>query len=217
MNATSPESKLKTLMEENQHLTDQIDDYEALLTELKRHLENFEQIFASLPIMIWHKDTKNRHIRVNQAAAEMEGSTPEAINGKTAEEIYPADQAAAYYADDLEVMKSGQPKLNIVERHVSNERSDEMWVQVGKVPVRDRNGDIVGITVFAMDITDTKHAEEALQAAHAEVARKNQQLERAQELFRSTLEQINEVIERSADVAELRHYLRDAREEFDRL
>jgi PAS domain S-box-containing protein len=154
---------------------------------------------------------------VNPAAAQMEGSTPEEINGKSAEEIYPPEQAAAYYADDLEVIESGEPKLNIIEKHVSTERNEEMWAQVGKVPVRDRSGDIVGITVFAVDITDAKRAEEALQAAHSELEQKNQQLERAQEVFRSTLEQISEVVERSADAVELRRYLRDAREEFDRL
>jgi PAS domain S-box-containing protein len=217
MNAPSPQERLKALLDEKQSLTDQIDDYESLLVELKRQLENFEQIFASLPIMIWHKDTKNRHVRVNPAAAQMEGSTPEEINGKSAEEIYPPEQAAAYYADDLEVIESGEPKLNIIEKHVSTERNEEMWAQVGKVPVRDRSGDIVGITVFAVDITDAKRAEEALQAAHSELEQKNQQLERAQEVFRSTLEQISEVVERSADAVELRRYLRDAREEFDRL
>jgi len=206
-----------SLQEINRHLKDQIEDYESLLTELKRQIENFEQIFASLPIMIWHKNTKNRHIRVNQAAAVLEGTTPDAINGKTAEELYPPEQAAAFYADDLQVINSGQPKLNILERHITAETQEELWLQTGKVPVRDRTGEIVGVTAYAVDVTASKHAEEALQAAHNELAQKNQQLERAQELFRSTLEHISEVVERSADVSELRQYLREARAEFDRL
>ena len=210
MNTTSAKARLE-------ELELQVEDYESLLVELKRQIESFEQIFASLPIMIWHKDTKNRHIRVNHAAAELEGTTPEAINGKTAEEIYPPDQAAAYYADDLEVMDSGEPKLNILERHVTSETQDEMWLNVGKVPVRNRAGEIVGITVFAVDVTASKQAEAVMQAAHEEIAQKNQQLERAQELFRSTLEQITEVVERSADATELRQYLRDARDEFNQL
>jgi PAS domain S-box-containing protein len=200
-----------------QQYQEQIEDYESLLVELKRQIESFEQIFASLPIMIWHKDTKNRHIRVNQAAAELEGSSPEAINGKTAEELYPPEQAAAYYADDLEIIKSGEPKLNILERHVTAETQEELWMRVGKVPVQNRSGEIVGITVFAVDVTASKKAEDLMQAAHAEVAQKNQQLERAHELFRSTLEHLNEVVERSADASELRQYLRDARAGLDRL
>src|SRR5690242_4947836 len=87
--------------------------------ELKLRLQEYQTIFDSMPIMFWYKDTENRHIRVNRAAAQLEGTTVDAIEGKLASDIYPKEQAEAYHKDDLEVINSGKPKLNIIEKHVS--------------------------------------------------------------------------------------------------
>ena len=37
------------------------------------------------------------------------------MEGVSSFDIYPRDQAQAYWDDDLEVVKSKQPKINIIE------------------------------------------------------------------------------------------------------
>ena len=64
--------------------------------------------------------------------------------------------------DDHEVLKSGRPKLNIIERYES--ASGIRWVQTDKIPICDKNGIPVGLIGFAQDITERKQAEEALKA-----------------------------------------------------
>ena len=62
--------------------------------------------------------------------------------------------------DDLEVLKSGCPRLGIIEQYES--ASGLRWVQTDKVPIFDENGILNGIIGFAQDITERKKAEKAL-------------------------------------------------------
>jgi PAS domain S-box-containing protein len=62
--------------------------------------------------------------------------------------------------DDQEVLKSGSPKLNIIEQYES--AGGIRWVQTDKIPICDKNCIQVGLIGFAQDITERKRVEEAL-------------------------------------------------------
>ncbi|MGH7454027.1 MAG: PAS domain-containing protein, partial [bacterium] len=121
--------------------------------------EEQQVIFDSVPAMIWYKDQNNKILRVNQPAAESIGLPVEAIEGRWTHELYP-DEAAQYHEDDLQVIRSGKPKLGIVEPLLT-ESGEKRWIQTDKVPYRDETGNIIGVIVFALDITERKRAEEA--------------------------------------------------------
>lgn len=62
-------------------------------------------------------------------------------------------QAAKYRADDEAVVKSGQPKLDIVERQ--REATGVItWVRVGKTPIRTKDG-VIGV-LGAYEVLDAK-------------------------------------------------------------
>jgi PAS domain S-box-containing protein len=100
-------------------------------------------------------------IRVNSAAAEADGYTVTELDGKSCWDLYPAELAARYYADDLEVIRTGTPKRHFVRPHPTASGSLR-WVEVDKVPCQDRDGTISGVLVVAMDITERKRTEDAL-------------------------------------------------------
>ncbi len=84
------------------------------------------------------------------------------------------------------------------------------------VPLRGVSGTITGMIGVATDITERILAEEALGAAHETLAHRNQQLERVQQLFQTTLEQMLTVVERGAPAAEMRDYLMFVQSLFER-
>ncbi|HEX7034308.1 MAG TPA: ATP-binding protein [Pseudomonadales bacterium] len=51
------------------------------------------------------------------------------------------------------------------------------WARYVYQPVRDADGNILGVCVTVVDLTDIKNAEEALKASHAELERSNRDLE----------------------------------------
>ena len=127
---------------------------------IQRQQTELRVLFDLMPAMILFKDTENGILRVNKRVAENAGKSVEEIEGKPALEIFPQD-AARFYADDLEVIRSGAPKLGIVDT-VRGREGKEHWIQTDKVPVCDKDGKVVGIVVMAQDITERKLAEKEL-------------------------------------------------------
>jgi len=126
-----------------------------------------ETIFNSVPAMIWYKDDKNNFLRVNQAAAQAMGMSAAEIEEKSAYDLLP-NEAEHYYEDDREVLASGKPKLNIIER-LQTASGEPRWIQTDKVPYRDETGNIIGVIVISVDITERKRAEEELLQKNAEL------------------------------------------------
>jgi PAS domain S-box-containing protein len=129
--------------------------------EIQKQRAEYEMIFHAVPVELRFKDTNNRLIRVNSAAAEADGYTVTELDGKSCWDLYPAELAARYYADDLEVIRTGTPKRHFVMPHPTASGSLR-WVEVDKLPCQDRDGTISGVLVVAMDITERKRTEDAL-------------------------------------------------------
>ena len=120
-----------------------------------------QQVLLDLiPAMVWYKDSRNHILRANRRAAESINKTVADIEGHSTAEFYP-DEAEKYHQDDLEVIVSGRPKLGIVEQYRTGS-GEKRWVQTDKVPYLDPQGHILGVLVFAQDITDRLRTEEAL-------------------------------------------------------
>ncbi|MFN0008631.1 MAG: sensor histidine kinase [Planctomycetota bacterium] len=137
---------------------------------LKKQRAEQQIIFDSVPAMIWYKDCENRILRLNRpAAASMKKSVGE-LEGCSTYDLYP-DEAAQYHKDDLEVIRSGRSKLGIIEplRTASGEKR---WIQTDKVPYRDGTGRIIGVIVFATDITERMRAEEGVRTLNRELERR---------------------------------------------
>ena len=133
---------------------------EAEATLLKQQIE--QQVLLDLiPAMVWYKDARNRILRANRQAAESINKTVAEMEGKSTYDLYP-EEAEKYHQDDLAVIASGQPKLGIVELY-EIAPGQKRWVQTDKVPYRDAQGNVIGVLVFAQDITERRKAEADLQ------------------------------------------------------
>ncbi|HSX79555.1 MAG TPA: GAF domain-containing protein, partial [Candidatus Saccharimonadia bacterium] len=129
--------------------------------EIQKQRAEYEMMFHAVPVELRFKDANNRFIRVNNAAAEADGYAVAELEGKSCWDLYPEELAARYYADDLEVIRTGTPKRHFVMPHATASGTMR-WVEVDKLPCRDRDGTISGVLVVAMDITERQRAEEAL-------------------------------------------------------
>jgi PAS domain S-box-containing protein len=113
--------------------------------------QQLRTIIDASPASIWFKDTKNNFIRVNQAAANIANCKVENIEGKPTKDIFPVE-SDKYYADDLEVINSGKPKIGIIESVTTGNKVK--WARTDKIPWIDSDRKIAGIIAFALDITD---------------------------------------------------------------
>lgn len=139
----------------------------------RQRLTEMRVLFDLMPAMVWFKDTRNVILRINQRAADQAGRPVAQIEGRPSEEIYPQN-AARFYADDLEVIRSGAPKLTFVET-LPDPQGQPRWVQTDKVPYFDSDGKVIGIVVMAQDITERKRSEARLAEIQRELVETSRQ------------------------------------------
>ncbi len=121
----------------------------------------------------------------------MVGLAAAEIEGKSAREVFPKKLAEKYYMDDLEVINSRSPKMNIEEQFFSS--SDELrWVSTDKIPWFDQHGNLAGVLVFAVDITERKRAEEALRENRAKLRAQSEDLKETNAALKVLIKQREE-------------------------
>ena len=119
-------------------------------------------LIDNMPDLIYVKDDESRFVLANRALAQLMGAkNPEDLLGKTDFDYFPKELATAYYSDEQAILQTGLPLLNQEERSVDAE-GNAKWLSTSKVPLRDRQGEVLGIIGIGRDITVGRQAEQAL-------------------------------------------------------
>ncbi len=130
---------------------------------LRRHERLVREIIDANPSLIFVKDWEGRFVLVNQATAEIYGTTVDGLVGKTDADFNPnAEEVAHFLRDDREVMASGRPKF-VPEEPVTNPHTKQTrWFQTIKLPLRLPGEEAVTMLGVATEITERKLLEEQL-------------------------------------------------------
>lgn len=123
-------------------------------------------VLDNLPAHIYVKDIESRLLLANADCMRYWGWTAlDDYVGKTDYDFQLPKTADLLYAEEQEILQSGQPIIQ-------TERTDhsDHWLSVTKVPFRDNEGNTVGLVGFNLDITKRKQAEMALHERQAELS-----------------------------------------------
>src|SRR5437667_726691 len=130
---------------------------------LRRHERLLRQIIDANPSLIFVKDWDGRFVLVNQATAEIYGTTVESLIGKTDADFNPnADEVAHFSHDDRDVMSSGHPRFIGEERVTNPVTRETRWFQTIKVPLGMPDVETSTMLGVATEITERKRLEEQL-------------------------------------------------------
>ena len=122
-------------------------------------------LIDAVPDPIFCKDREGRYLLHNAADRTMFGHTDETCIGKSVLELPGSEEIAAlYHADDMAVIRTGEPILNREEPFEAL-GGRKGWFLTSKFPVRDDAGHIIGLVGIARDITAMKRATEQLKEA----------------------------------------------------
>ncbi|MCK9591037.1 MAG: PAS domain S-box protein [Methanoregula sp.] len=131
--------------------------------ELFNSRQMLQLVLDTIPQRVFWKDRKSVFLGCNTLLALDAGfSDPAEMVGKTDYDHASSSTADLYRADDRQVMESGQSKINFEEPQVRSDGS-KAWLLTSKVPLRDKEGKIIGVLGTYDDITARKRAEEKLQ------------------------------------------------------
>jgi PAS domain S-box-containing protein len=149
---------------------------------LKRAQENLRESEARLqtflensPNLIFLKDRQGRYLYVNKEFKRALRITDEQIKGKRDDELFSAEQAVAFQANDRQVLEAGVP-MEVEE--VALQEDGEHTSIVQKFPLFNAEGEIYAIGGIVTDITERKkeesarrYSEESYRVVQAELAR----------------------------------------------
>lgn len=119
-----------------------------------------ENIVNNVPGMIFWKDLNSIFLGCNKPVSDLAGlSSPQEIVGKSDYDLpWTKAESDHYRKDDLEVINSGKPKLNIEETQTLAD-GRVITLLTNKVPLLDERGKIIGVLGIYSDITDLKRKE----------------------------------------------------------
>jgi PAS domain S-box-containing protein len=134
----------------------------ALRSQRENVLAKLESLLAASPVGLAFVDRDLRYLRINAALAVLNGRPVEDHIGRTVREVLPA------MADNFEpllrgVMDTGEPVLNLELAVEGATPGDTRWLLGNYFPVRGPSNAIQGVGAIALDVTDTKRAEQALE------------------------------------------------------
>ncbi len=151
----SAEARLQGISES---LEGEVEERTGALQAQKAELET---ILDTIRTWVFYKDKDNHFVRVNRAFAEIMGMPKAEIEGASLWDLFPHEQAEAFWKDDLEVITSGTPKVGIFEPMDS--AKGLRWLLTDKAPYRDVDGSIIGVIGTTLDVTEMKAAQDLLQ------------------------------------------------------
>ena len=122
-------------------------------------------LMDSVPDSIYFKDADGCYLRINQAKAARSGfRDPAQAVGKSDADVFPADHARQARTDELTVLATGQPIIG-KEEFLTWPGGKHSWVATTRLPLRDRDGKIIGTLGISHDITGQKQAAEQMRVA----------------------------------------------------
>ncbi len=126
-------------------------------------------IFNAIPVRVFWKDKNLVYVGCNAAFARDSGfADPEDLIGRDDFQMGWRDQAELYRGDDRRVMETGSPRL-LVEEPQTTPEGDTITLLTSKMPLRDAEGEIVGVLGTYIDISERKRAEEQARKTLAEL------------------------------------------------
>jgi len=123
-------------------------------------LAQLQAIYDNAPVGLAFLDRNMRHVNLNQRLADMNGLSVEEHVGKTPEELIPD----TFRLFEPYLLRALQGEVISGHKVPAFGKDSARTRLVSYQPVRDEAGEIVGVSVAVIDITESQHAEAAFQS-----------------------------------------------------
>jgi len=146
----------------NSMLLDQMSVRTRMEKELAHERDLLNALMENIPDRIYFKDRESKFIKCSRAvAASLEINDPLLAIGKTDHDFFQSDHARDAFEDEQRIMATDQPKIGVIEKEIWKDGRTS-WVLTTKMPLKNKDGEIIGTFGVSKDITQLKETEETL-------------------------------------------------------
>src|SRR5213082_2325373 len=122
-------------------------------------------LIDNVPDYMYVKDTDCRFLLANLAVARQMGAkSSEELIGKTDFDFYPRELATTFFEDEQRVIRGGKAETNREEAGM-DPQGNLSHVLTTQVPLRGKNGQVIGLVGIGHDITHLKRIQAEMQSA----------------------------------------------------
>ena len=133
------------------------------LLEHERYL--LQTLMDSLPDFIYFKDTDSRFLKINKAISErFKLDDPKEALGKTDFDFFTNEHAQQAWEDEQELMRADKGVVGLEEKETWPD-GHVTWASTTKLPLHDKDGQVIGTCGITQDISARKQVEETLRSA----------------------------------------------------
>ncbi len=131
--------------------------------QLNQSQQMLQLVMDTIPQAIWWKNRDSVYLGANRFLANLAGfAQPENMIGLTDYDMLWTKEEADFFREcDRRVVESGVAELNIIEPQLQAD-GRSAWLNTNKVPLRDADGEVVGVLGTFADITEQRRADSAL-------------------------------------------------------
>ena len=165
------------------------EDAERREREIADQQRLLQTLIDAIPDAIFVIDAERRFRALNRGAAYTFDRPVDDIIGRTPDDLFPPDVAAAFRQDDRDAIASPQP-LHRTEHEFDMPDGKRAQVLTTRVALRDAAGEVTGIVGVSRDVTATKAAEAEILAARDAAEAREREAEDSRRMLRAVIDVI---------------------------
>ena len=165
-----------------------VTERKAAEAEIEQQRVLLRTVIDSLPDHIFVNDREGRCVARNRASADALGlASPTDGLGATAFDVLPPDAARFDWDQQADVLAEG---VTVTDERAFEVDGEVRWFLSSKVPLRQSDGEVVGVVGVLRDVTDPKRAAAGLLAAKEAAERREAEVEEQRRLLRTVIDTI---------------------------
>ncbi len=139
------------------------EEQETLQEELKKEEALLHAILETIPDYVYFKDKECKFIRVSKSMVKLINApgceSSDDLIGMSDFDFHTKENAQKQYDDEQQIMNGEKPPMinEVVKENFDD--GTEQWVSVTKMPLKDKEGNVIGIWGISKLITELKKAE----------------------------------------------------------
>ena len=189
----------ETLKKRDEELSKKLEENRQIQEKLVQEKALLDSMLQTLPDYVYFKDINSNFLRISESMVDLLGakSSQDAI-GKSDFDYWPAADAKWYFDEEQQIIKNGKGFINNIREGI-DEKGEELWTSVTKMPMYDETGKCIGTFGISKDVTQIKKLEIEVKVHNEKLITQQEELKSINEELKSQEEELRVANEELAE------------------